>query len=56
MSAMWTCQNGLETAAGHISSRRLQNSLKRASTCAFAAPGVGLEPTTYGFTVLADTS
>jgi len=36
--------------AGHISSRRARDASTPA-TCAFAAPGVGLEPTTYGLTV-----
>jgi len=44
-------RNRRGTTAGHISSRRSPNSSTPFSTCAFAAPGVGLEPTTYGLTV-----
>jgi hypothetical protein len=39
------------TTAGHIWSEREPVRRKPASTCSFAAPGVGLEPTTYGLTV-----
>jgi hypothetical protein len=38
------------TTAGHIWSTRSHGGSTPASTCGFAAPGVGLEPTTYGLT------
>jgi hypothetical protein len=38
------------TTAGHISPRPTAEVAEPRSTCGFTAPGVGLEPTTYGLT------
>jgi hypothetical protein len=48
---MRTVHNHRGTNAGHIWWERDLVGQKLASTCSFAAPGVGLEPTTYGLTV-----
>jgi hypothetical protein len=44
-------RNRRGTTAGHLWSEREPVRQKPASTCSLAAPGVGLEPTTYGLTV-----
>jgi hypothetical protein len=53
--AAWSrrTRNRRGTTAGHIWSEREPVRQRPPSTCAFAAPGVGLEPTTYGLTVRA---
>jgi hypothetical protein len=50
-AVIWRRHDELETTAGHIWSEREPVRRKPASTCSFAAPGVALEPTTYGLTV-----
>ena len=43
-------RNRRGTTAGHIWLECEPTRQNPPSTCAFAAPGVGLEPTTYGLT------
>jgi hypothetical protein len=54
IAAMRRGHDGLETAADHRGTHPVEAVAGRVDTgftCAFAAPGVGLEPTTYGLTV-----
>jgi hypothetical protein len=49
-------RNHRGTTAGHIWSEREHVRQKPPSACGFTAPGVGLEPTTYGLTVPENSS